>query len=339
MSQNAPPPEAVLMQFLMGKVSTFTLAAIAKLGVADHMSAEPTDVDDLAAATKTHAPALYRVLRLLASYGFFTQDGRSFGLTPMGEILRADSPRSLRNMAIMMADPWSISSYQQMEHTLRTGENGTSAAFGKHIFELFAEIPDQAGNFHRAMTDFTSQLVHALLESYDFSGIARLADVGGGHGIMLVKILERYPALQGVLFDLPEVIAGATEVAHFTTLGSRVHYESGSFFETVPDGCDAYIMKHIIHDWDDASCIRILTLMRERMAPGGRVLLYEMVIPEDASPSPAKVLDIEMLAATPGGRERTASEFSALFSAAGLRLERIVPTASPMFVIEGRQVS
>jgi hypothetical protein len=330
------PPENLIMQFMTGKVTTFTMAAIAKIGVADHMSAEPVEVAELAARTGTHAPSLHRVLRLLASLGVFTQDGSRFGLAPMGEMLRVDSPNSMRNFAIMMADRWAIASYQEMEHCIRTGGDGTTAAFGKHTFDLFREIPDQADNFHRAMTDFTSQAVHALLESYDFNGIRRLADVGGGHGVLLFKVLARYPQLHGVLFDLPEVIAGATEVARFVGLDGRLHFETGSFFETVPEGCDAYIMKHIIHDWDDERCRRILCLMREKMVPGGRVLLYEMVVPEDASPSPAKVLDMEMLALTAGGRERTAAEFSSLFASAGLHLERIVHTAGPMCIIEAR---
>jgi hypothetical protein len=223
-----------------------------------------------------------------------------------------------------------------MEHALRTGGDGVTAAFGKQIFDLFREIPDEAENFHRAMTDFTSHLVTELLDAYDFSGIHKLADVGGGHGILLVNVLRRYPHLQGVLFDLPEVIAGATEVAHFTGLDGRIHYEGGSFLETVPEGCDAYIMKHIIHDWDDERAGQILRLMKERMAPNGRVLLFEMVVPDDTAPGPAKLLDIEMLVNTPGGKERTAEEFAALFASAGLRLHRIVPTKGPMSVIEAR---
>jgi hypothetical protein len=321
---------------MTGKVTTFSLAAIARIGVADHMTLEPIEVAELAARTNTHAPSLNRVLRLLASLGIFTQDGTRYGLAPMGEMLRADSPNSMRNFAIMMADRWAIASYQEMEHCIRTGGDGTTAAFGKHIFDLFADIPDQADTFHRAMTDFTSQAVRALLDEYDFSGIQRLADVGGGHGVLLVKVLNKYTEMKGVLFDLPEVIAGATEVARFIALNGRLQFESGSFLETVPEGCDAYIMKHIIHDWDDASCRRILTLMREKRAPGGCVLLYEMVVPEDSSPSPAKVLDIEMLTVTSGGRERTATEFSELFASAGLQLERIVPTAGPMCILEAR---
>lgn len=326
----------MITQFLMAKVTTFTMAAIAKIGVADHMTNEPIDVAELATRTHTHAPSLYRVLRLLASLGVFTQDGRKFGLAPMGEMLRSDSPKSQRNFAIMMADRWVISSDQEMERSIRTGIDGATAAFGKNAFDLFAEIPDQADTFHRAMTDFTSHAVQALLEAYDFSGIERLADVGGGHGILLVNVLRRYPAIRGVLFDLPEVIAGATETAHFTALDGRIHYESGSFLETVPEGCDAYIMKNIIHDWDDERSRRILSLMREKMRSGGRVLLYEMVVPDDTAPGPAKVLDIVMLSCTPGGRERTASEYADLLASAGLRLERIVPTAGAMSIIEAR---
>ncbi|MFN7933560.1 MAG: methyltransferase [Bryobacteraceae bacterium] len=334
MSPSSLPPEAVFMQLANGITITSALGAVARVGVADHMSETPAGVDELALRSNCHEPSLYRVLRFLASIGVFTQDGRKFGLTPVGELLRSDSPRSMRNFAMMVTDPWNVTSHQKLDHSIRTGVDGTTAAYGKHTFDLFREIPDQAETFHRAMTDATSNAVQLLLKAYDFSGIARLADVGGGHGVLLVNVLRRYPEMTGILFDLPEVIAGATETAHFTGLGSRIHYETGSFFETVPDGCDAYIMKSIVHDWDDARAARILSLMREKMAPGGRVLVYEMVVPEDNSPSPSKFLDISMLTLTSGGRERTEQEFAALFASAGLRLNRVVPTLGPMSVME-----
>jgi SAM-dependent methyltransferase len=326
----------MITQLLMGQVTTFTMGALARIGVADHMTEEPIDVAELAARTHTNEPALYRVLRLLASFGVFKQDGRRFGLAPMGEMLRSDSPKSQRNFAIMMADRWTTASFQEMERSIRTGIDGTTAAFGKHGFALFPEIPDQADTFHRAMTEFTNHAVQALLTAYDFRGVERLADVGGGHGILLVNVLRRYADMQGVLFDLPEVVAGAVEAAHFTGLDGRMHFQSGSFLETVPEGCDAYIMKNIVHDWDDERSRRILSLIRQRMRPGGRVLLYEMIVPDDVAPGPAKVLDMVMLACTPGGLERTASEYAELFASAGLRLERTVPTAGALSVLEAR---
>lgn len=334
------PPDAALFQLIFGKVLTYSVTALARLGVADHMGEEPAAVEDLAAASGAHPGALYRVLRMLAGFGLFVESaGRRFHLTPAGRLLRSDAEGSLRNMAIMAGDPWITRAYQNLPETLRTGRDGVSIAFGKHAFELFPEIPDQLENFQRAMTDFTAIASEALLQAYDCSGIRRLADVGGGHGTLLGHVLRRHPSMEGVLFDLPEVLAGAEASGELTGCQGRIHLEAGSFLERVPAGCDAYILKHIIHDWDEVSCRRILGFIREQLAahaPDGRVLVYEMVIPEGPEPVPSKILDIEMLAATPGGRERTAGEFDDLFQSAGLKLERIVPTASPMCVIEGR---
>lgn len=326
------PPDGHLMQLLMGKVTTYTLSAMARLGIADHMAAEPQPVGEIGAAAGVKPELLYRVLRLLASVGVAHQDGEAFGLTPVGLLLRADAPHSMRDMAIMMGDKWTTDSYQLIYETLRTGTDGVTLAYGKHAFDLFKTDPEQGENFHGAMTSFTRILVEKLLEAYDFAGVGTLADVGGGHGILLGSVLRRYPEMRGVLFDLPEVLAGAG--VELDGVGERVRKEAGSFFETVPDGCDAYIMKHIIHDWDDGSGRRILSLMREKMAANGRVLLFEMVVPPGNEPVPAKFLDIEMMANTKGGKERTEAEYGTLLESAGLRMTRVVRTKSPMCVVE-----
>lgn len=335
----ALPPEAHVMHLLFGKIVSFTVSAVAEIGLADHMGAEPTAVEELAMRTGTHAPSLYRVMRMLASVGVFAEPRpRRFVLTPVGQTLRSDSPNSMRYMAMMFTDPWIIRGYENIVHCLRTGGDGVTKAHGKHAFDLFPEIPDQAARFHRAMTNFSTIGGKALVEAYDFSRFTRIADVGGGHGIILASILRATPGLEGVLYDLPEVISGATPSGNLAGLEDRVEQQSGSFFDAVPDGCDAYILKHIIHDWDDERCIRILSLMRAQLAglPEGRIFLYEMVVPEGDEPSPAKMLDIEMLVVTPGGKERTAQEFRELFCAAGLMLESITPTSSPMCLIEAR---
>jgi hypothetical protein len=183
------------------------------------------------------------------------------------------------------------------------------------------------------MTNSSAGSAQAIIEAYDFSGIERIADVGGGHGFLLASILQHYPKLRGVLFDRPEVIAGVPK-ARFEGLDSRISLESGSFFERVSDGCDAYIMRGIIHDWSDEHCKTILRLMREKLPKRGRVLVCEMVVSDDPAPSPAKMLDIEMLVMTVGGKERTAEEFDALFTSSGFRLSRIVPTSRPISVVE-----
>ncbi len=308
-------------------------AAIARLGVADHMGKDPVAVEELAAKTNAHAPSLYRVMRMLASLGVFKQTGGAFALTPVSGLLRTDAPNSLRHMAMMLGDEWSIKAYAHMADCIRTGGDGITMAYGKQIFEYFAEHPEQAETFQKAMTNGSVIAAESVLKAYDFSGIERLADVGGGHGLLIATILERYPDMRGVLFDLPEVVAGVPK-GRLAECDGRLEVEAGSFFERVPDGCDAYLMKHIIHDWSDAHCRTILDLMRAKLPPRGRVLLCELVVTGEPGPTPAKLLDIEMLVVTEGGKERSAEEFAALFETSGFRLNRIVPTSRPISVIE-----
>lgn len=330
--EETPPPNAVLMQLLFGKQITYSLAAVARLGVADHMGRYFSSVDELAEKVAAHPAALFRVMRMLAGVGVFEEaPGQRFALTPVGELLKSDAPGSLRYPAMFFGDEWSTRAYQYIVDCVRTGTDGVTRAYGKHAFELLAERPDQAETFHRAMSSFSAIDSEAILGAYDFSGIRRLADVGGGHGTLLAAILQRYPQMEGVLYDLPEVVEGA----NLTGYHDRVRVESGSFFERVPSGCDAYLMKHIIHDWDDEHCRTIFSLIRQQLPPDGRVLVCEMVVPEDPGPAPAKMLDIEMLVMTVGGKERTVEEFGSLFISAGLRLGRVVPTKSPICVIEG----
>lgn len=331
------PPEAQIFQLLMGRTLSFSLSAIAALGVTDHMGTEPTGVEDLAARTGAHAPSLYRVMRMLASLGVFAEpQPRRFALTPISQLLRSDAPNSMRAMAMMFTDPWIVRGYENIVHSLRTGGDGITKAYGKNAFDLFREIPDQAQRFHQAMTNLSNVAGKALIQAYNFSRFQRLADVGGGHGTLLGHILRATPRLQGLLYDLPEVTAGALGSGCLAKVESRVTIESGNFFDHVPSGCDAYLMKHIIHDWDDEKCVRILRLMRDQLQqqPEGRVFLFEMMVPQDNQPSPAKLLDIEMLVATVGGKERTEQEFRELLCAAGLMLESITPTASPLCLIE-----
>jgi len=303
------PPQRVMSQFLFGKQLTASLSALARLGVADHMDDTAISAEELAGRVGAHAPSLFRVMRMLASFGVFTEEpGGKFALTPLGALLRTDAPGSMRYMAMMLGDEPSMRAY-------------------------VAERPEQAETFQRAMSGGSAIAAQSILASYDFSGIERLADLGGGHGLLLASVLQKYPAIQGVLFDLPEVVAGVPE-DRLTSCGGRLRVEAGSFFERVPQGCDAYMMKHIIHDWSDEHCRTILRLIRAELPPHGRLLVCEQVMPEEPGPAPAKMLDIEMLVMTVGGKERTPREFAELFASAGLKLGRIVTTPTPTCVIE-----
>jgi hypothetical protein len=332
-AKESVPPQRVLVQLLFGKQLTASLSAIARLGVADHMGSDPVAVDELAAKTGAHAPSLFRVMRMLASLGVFKQSGQTFALAPVGELLRTDAPNSLRYMALMLGDEWSIKAYAHMADCIKTGGDGMTMAFGKQVFDFFADNPEQAETFQRAMTNGSVIAAESILKAYDFTGIKRIADIGGGHGLLMASVLKRYPEMQGVLFDLPEVVAGVPE-SRLSECGGRLQIEAGSFFERVPAGCDAYMMKNIIHDWSDAHCRTILRLIRDRLPPKGRLLIFELVVSDDPGPTPAKMLDIEMLVMTVGGKERTRAEFADLLASAGLKLNRVVETPTPTCVIE-----
>lgn len=336
MNPPTPPPYEVMMQMLLARTISYSLGALARLSIADHMPADGslTSVETIAAAAKVQPGALYRVMRMLASTGVLSQEGRNFGLTPVTALLRGDAAGSMRNMAMMLTSPWVTDGLTRLSESIASGVDGVTLAYGKNTWELFPEIPDQAEVFQRAMQNLTANAVAALLDAYDFSGVATLADVGGGYGTLLAGVLEKYPAIRGVLFDLPEPIAHAGTAGLLAPFGERARMQAGSFFETVPAGCEVYVLKHIIHDWSDGHSGKILKQIRQNMAPTGKLLLFEMIVPETNEPGPAKVLDIEMLIATVGGKERTLSEFESLFARSGFRLNRVVPTMSPMSVLE-----
>jgi len=332
--QSSQEAQRLIGQLLFGKQMTYCLSGVARFGVADHMNATPMAVEEIAGKTGAHAPSLYRVMRMLASTGVFKEEqGKRFALTPAGELLKSDAPGTMRYHAMMLGDEWTTRAYEHFTDCLRTGQNGVSKAYGQHLFDVLAERPEQLDTFQAAMTSSSTIEGKAVIGAYDFSGIKRLADLGGGHGVLLASILRRYPQMQGVLFDRAEIIAGMAK-DQFAGCGGRITIEGGSFFERVPDGCDAYIMKHIIHDWDDEHCRTTLKLMRDKLPTDGRVLVCEMVVTDEPGPTPAKILDILMLVITMGGKERTKDEFAELFASSGLRLDRIVPTEGPICVIE-----
>ena len=321
------PAEAVLTQIMLGSMASQALYVAAKLGVADHLVDGPKRVEELAKATETDAPSLYRVLRALASLGIFTEQGdRVFAMTQTAEPLRSNVPHSLRDVAIFWGEDWHWEVWGKILHSVRTGKSAWAQMHGDDVFEYFERNPEAGAIFNRAMSSFSGLATNAVVEAYDFTSVETLIDIAGGHGRLLTGVLEAYPSMRGVLFDLPHVLEGASRV-------SRCEYVSGDFFVSVPSGGDAYIMKHIIHDWDDERALKILRNIRNAMKPNARVLLVEAVIADGNNQDFGKLLDLEMMV-SPGGKERTAAEYEELFTRAGLRLTRIVPTKSPYSVIE-----
>lgn len=323
---------------MVGIISGFWVSRVvyiaAKLGLADQLKDTARTAEELAEATGTHAPSLYRVLRALGGAGVVEEDEeKRFSLTPLGETLRSDVPFSLRALATSELGEVHYPSWGGLLHTVKTGERAFDHVFGTDCWDYFGKHPEYAQIFNQSMTEVTRVVEPAVTRAYDFSGFDRIVDLGGGHGGLLTSILKKSPQSKGIILDAPQVVTGAKERIEAEGLAGRCEAVGGNFFESVPEGADAYIMKHIIHDWDDKEAVAILKNCRKAIKEGGKVILVESVIPEGNEPGLAKFGDLVMML-IPGGRERTAKEYRALFEAAGFRLERIIPTESPMCVIE-----
>ena len=328
------PPQEFLTRLAFGASITQALYVAAKLGIADLLAEGPQPVWKLALQTKTHERSLYRLLRSLSGVGVFEEtDPNVFALTPYGAALRCDAPDCFRNAAIFMGEEFHWRVWTQLLYSVQTGKPGWGGVHGADAFDYLNANPDHAEIFNRAMTDLSVAAAPAIVEAYDFSGFGTLADIAGGHGYLLAQIVKSHPQMMGILFDRPPVIAGAGATVEKEGVAGRVARVAGDFFESVPNGADAYLMKHIIHDWDDDRSLTILTNIHAAMPAHGKVLLVETVVPAGNEPHYSKVLDLSMLV-LPGGVERTAEEYRELFAAAGLRLTRIVPTQSPLSIIE-----
>ncbi len=335
----AMPPQMLLYQMAIGHYLSRALHVIAKLGVADLLSAGARGVEELAKATETHPPSLRRVMRLLASVGVFEEkENGGFALTALGECLRADVPGSSRAMVLLFAGIGIQDSWKDLEWCVRTGEPAYRKRGAADAFAEMAKDPAQAANFDAAMADFTKMTAVAVAAAYDFTPLRTLVDVGGGNGALLLGILKAYAHLQGVVADRPDVVERAKKEIAASGLGARCRAVAIDFFREVPGGADAYVLKHVIHDWDDERARTILANCRRVVPPNGRLLLVEGVYPPRIDGSPesrgAAANDVNMLVST-GGRQRSEAEFRSLYSAAGFRLTRIVPTPARASVIEG----
>jgi len=335
---SASPEQVQELYGLMGgyRVSQ-AMAVIAKLGIADLLVDGPKGSDELARATKTNEAALYRVLRFLVGVGLFDERApRQFALTGLGAGLRADVPGSIRPNVLMLLDDSKWGAWGELMHSVRTGETAFDHVHGVGHFDYLHEHPESAATFNAAMTNNTVWSGSAITDVYDFSGIHCLVDVGGGHGLLLATILHRYPAMRGVLFDVPAVVAGAPALLKEMGVDDRCEVVGGDFFSAVAPG-DGYILRQIIHDWDDDRATAILTNCRRAMQGTGRVLVVERAIGDDYRLA-LQVLhvDLEMLVSM-GGLQRTEAEYDALFAAAGLRLNAVVPLGDPLHysVFEG----
>jgi SAM-dependent methyltransferase len=331
-------PGLILLDLLNGYRVTQALYVAARLGIADQLSDGPKDGDQLARATRTDARSLRRLLRALVSFGLFAEeaDGR-FALTEIGALLRDNVPGSLRAGVLFFGGPGQWKAWSQLDQSVTTGQTVWGPRGAQAFFEMHAKDPGGAAIFNAAMTSFTSAYDAAVVAAYDFSRLGTLVDVGGGHGALISSVLRANPALRGILFDIPPVIAGAKPRIAAEGLGARLETVAGDVFASVPSGGDAYLLKFVIHDWDDEHSLTILRNCHRAMKPDGRLLLLERVVPEQIDRSVdtqgTMLADLNMLLVA-GGHERTAAEYRELLDAAGFTLTRVVPTTTPLCVIE-----
>jgi hypothetical protein len=336
--RSSVPGNVALMEMSLAPWAFQALHVGARLGVADQLADGPRHAIEIAPAVGADPDALHRLMRALASRGVLKQrrDGR-FGLTAVGQALRADTQGSLRDVVLYVGDPKRWHEWSQLSYSVRTGEPASEMLYGMPMFDYLQTDPEYAALFNDAMTAMSGLSSELSLQDYDFTGVRLVVDVGGGHGKVLSAILRHAPDARGVLFDLPSVAceAGATFIE--AGVADRVTVQGGSFLESVPPGADLYVMKHIIHDWDDETSLTILRNIRTGIARDGTLLLLEMVLPERASSHLGHVIDLEMLLML-NGQERTRSQYAKLLSHSGFELTRVIPTASPFAIVEARPV-
>jgi len=312
------------------------VAAACQLNLPDLVAAGPKDAAELAAVTGMHPPSLKRALRGLVAWGFFTEDAEGrFAATAVSDMFRSDRP-GLRNTTLMLSTE-GYRTWGELMYVLRTGQPAFEHIYGKSRWEQLADDPEDSARFNAAMVELTTRVAQAFVAAYDFTGIDTVVDVAGGNGALLAQVLQSNADMDGILFDLPAGLAGAVERVEAAGLTGRVRLMEGSFFESVPSGADLYMLKSIIHDWDDAHARKILETCRKAMRGEARLVLVERLVPEriagDEDALPTFMSDLHMMVAL-GGRERTTSEYGELFDAAGLRLTREIPMASDFHAIE-----
>lgn len=326
-------PHLQMQQLIVGFWISRAVYAAAKFGIADLLRNEPKTIEELAVASGTHGASLFRLMRALTSIGIFVYEDGRFRSTPLASTLESDTPGSLRYFAMAELGQEHYSAWEEFPYSVQTGELAFLHRFGKDVWAYYAEHSDHAEVFNNAMTKLTELVNASVVVSYQFDRFRKIVDIGGGHGQFLATMMKASPEARGVLFDSPQVISGAKPILEGGLL-ERCELVAGDFFQSVPAGGDAYVLKWIIHDWTDEQCVTILKNCHRAMARSGVVLIVETVLPEGNEPSFGKFMDLNMLVMT-GGRERTEREYKELLAAAGFQLSRIAPSDLGFSVIEG----
>ena len=325
-------PFQAIVQTALGFGLSRCLHIAAELGVADHIGEQPASAEALGRAVSSDPDSLCRLMRVLCDYGIFQMHGDRFSHTPASQLLRSDHPQSLRSYVRMIGLPWFWGSYQHFEDAVRSGKPALEMVLPNGIFAHLAAHPDEARLFNEAMTGKAQADIPSVLSSYDFSGFQRIADIGGGRGHLLAAILDATPGARGVLFDLPKVIDAARDLT-----SERLELQAGDFFTDELPRCDAYLMMEVIHDWNDADSVRILSAVRRAAPAGAKLLVVELLIPEAVGPNIGALLDVAMMTLL-GGKQRTGQEYEKLYKASGFRLDRVITMPSDASIIEGTAV-
>ena len=326
---------AALRQLIMGFRSSQMIYVAAKLELADRLDQCPRTAADLAADVGADPRALYRLMRALASIGIFAEgEGQTFALTPAARLLQSNVVGSLRSSALIYGDDLFWRAYGRMLHSVQTGKPAFDHCHGAPLFPYLETHPEAASLFHEAMSGFSEQESAAILAAYDFSGFSDVIDIGGGRGALVAALLTTCSHLRAVILDLEPAAPGATQLLSEAGLTGRATFTAGDFFTAIPEGADVYLMKSVLHNWDDAAAARILRNCRMAMTKNARLIVIERVIPAVTGPSEAILFDINMLVVL-RGQERTEKEYDELFRAADLKLVRIIPTRSHLSLIEG----
>lgn len=328
------PPHVRLIQMGRAFVVSRTVYAAAKLSLADHLASGPKSAAELAGSMKVHASSLHRLMRTLASLGVLTEQAQQrFALTRLGEALKTGAPGSARSAVIYAGSPWAQGGWDNLVYSVETGKPGFDKANGMPVFDYLAEHPEAASLFSEMMVGMHGLETPAIAKAYDFSAFETIVDVGGATGNLLAAILSKHASPLGILFDRPHVVADAPALLAAQGVSDRVKIENGDFFKSVPAGADAYILSHIIHDWNEDQCLAILGSVRDAVKPTSRLLIVEMVLAAGDAPHPGKLLDMTMLSQL-GGQERTSEEYEVLLRKAGFRFTRLVETNSPASIME-----
>jgi len=330
----APPAHFGILQIVNGAYVAGAVSCLAQFGIPDLLEDGAKSAEELAVETGAQPEALYRLMRATACVGVLAEaSDKKFSQTPMSAVLRTNAKPSLRGLAIMTGREWHERGWSKLEYCVRTGKQAIDEIYGMTIFEYLKQNPEESRIFDEAMTGLSSIDGPAVADGYNFTGIHNIVDVAGGRGLLLAMLLERNAHLKGTLYEVPHVLEGA-KTGPLKPYMDRCTLTSGDMFSSVPAGADAYIMKHIIHDWPDDACIKILSACRQGVNPGGKLLVVDSVIQPGNDFSPGKFLDLQMLI-FPGGRERTEREFRELLEASGWKLSRIIPTAAGDSIVEG----